>query len=257
VDNINVLFQDDSILVLEKPPGLVVTSTNTHDGRTLEDILKEDFKIDIDRGGIVHRLDKDTSGVMIAAKTVEALENLQAQFKERSTKKEYLALVHGTMEKKEKVEGFIDRNPGNREKFTIVEDDEGGKESVTEFEPIDQLQINNERLEEIYSEFNKIQMKKLMRMNYNKFTLVKCFPLTGRTHQIRVHLKYLNLPIVGDDKYGGRKVVRIDHRWCRRQFLHAKRLEFTHPVSRERLVFESKLPDDLNLALSNLNGTHK
>lgn len=254
---IKIIFQDDYLLVLDKPPGLVVTSSETNpfdyaQGRheeTLEDILKTDFGIKIERGGIVHRLDKNTSGLLVVAKTDEVLEKLQTQFKERTVKKQYLTLVHGWVEKTGKIDAPILRNPRNREKFIADENMENGKEAVTEYEPLERLQISGDRLQEIFAGFNKIQFRKLRTTNYELFTLLRCFPHTGRTHQIRVHLKYIGNSVVADEKYGGRKTYRLDKRWCPRQFLHAAKLEFSHPVSGERVVFESPLLEDLNKAL--------
>ncbi len=243
---IKIIYEDDYLLVLDKPSGLVVDKSQTQKENTLEDLLK----IDLERSGIVHRLDKGTSGLLVVAKTKEALENLQGQFKERLVKKEYLALVHGFVESSGKVEGNIGRNPVKREKFTVLQD---GKEAVTEYEPIKSLQLSDISLQTIFSEFNKIQTRKLERMKYNQFTLLRVFPKTGRTHQIRVHLKYINHPIVSDETYGGKKVVRLDHRWCPRQFLHAKKLGFFHPKSGEWMEVESELPEDLKEALSKLN----
>lgn len=237
-------------MIIDKMAGIVVTPSDTIQKDTISDVLKRDFKINLDRGGIVHRLDKDTSGVLIVAKTREALENLQAQFKERSVKKEYMALVHGDFKEKRTVKGAITRNPGNREKF-IVWDDEG-KEAETRFVPNQLLVMSSLFIEKIFSGFSKIQFKKLRTMNYELFTLLSCFPKTGRTHQIRVHLKHIGFPVVSDDKYGGRKTVRLDKRWCPRQFLHATRLEITHPKTGERMVFESPLPEDLKEALEYL-----
>ena len=127
---INVIFEDDYLLVVNKPPGLVVDPALTVKEETLADILQRDFKIQLFRGGIVHRLDKDTSGIFLVAKTQNALENLQSQFKERKIKKEYLTLVHGVVDSAGKVEGSIGRNPGNREKFTVLGEEEG-KEAIT------------------------------------------------------------------------------------------------------------------------------
>ena len=107
----------------------------------------------------------------------------------------------------------------------------------------------------MFDDLNKIQTRKLERSNYNQFTLVNCFPFTGRTHQIRVHLKHIGFPIVSDEKYGGRKTVRLDRRWCPRQFLHAAKLELNHPKTGERMEFESPLPEDLKMALNLLKGT--
>lgn len=250
------VFSDDSLIVFDKPADLVVTSTETHRGETLEDALRQDYQIPLDRGGVVHRLDKDTSGLIVAAKTAQALESLQSQFKERTVEKEYLALVHGWVEMGGRIEASIIRNPGDREKFIVVQPQKTStfeaREAVTEYKPIEKFQIPNDKLQVIFVGFNKIQLRKLAVSGYGKFTLLACHPLTGRTHQIRVHLKYIGFPIVGDEKYGGRKTVRLDHRWCGRQFLHAARLEFTHPVNGKRMRFESPLPEDLSSALGQL-----
>lgn len=246
---IRVVYSDDYLLVIDKPPGLVVTSTQTQTEPTLEDILKTEFLIKIERSGIVHRLDKDTSGLLVVAKTAEVMEKLQAQFKERTTHKEYLALVHGWVEKGGRIEAPIGRNPGDREKFVVQV---GGREAVTEYEPIEKFKIQNAKFKIIFEGFNKIQFKKLEKSHYGDFTLLRCKPLTGRTHQIRVHLKYIGFPIVGDEKYGGRKISRLDHRFCKRQFLHAAKLEFTHPVTGKRMSLESKLPEDLETVLKEL-----
>lgn len=248
MSKLNILFEDDQILVIDKPAGIVVTPSETNNEETISDILTRDFKIDLDRGGVVHRLDKDTSGMMVAAKTQEALENLQAQFKNREVKKQYLALVHGTLDKEKVVKGAIARNPGNREKFIVW--DEDGKEAETSFKPISNLKFKISNWEEVFGYLNKIQKRKLEQSHYEMYTLLECFPLTGRTHQIRVHLKYAGFPIVGDQKYGGRKTIRLDNRWCKRQFLHARKLEFNHPRTGERVEFESELPEDLKNALS-------
>mgnify|MGYP003393226776 FL=1 len=239
-------------MALDKPAGLVVDKSGTSSSETLEDILENEFKINLDRGGIVHRLDKDTSGVILVAKVQEALENLQTQFKERKTKKEYKALVHGLIEKAGVVEGNIGRNPRAREKFIVMEND--GKEASTEYEVIKQLTVGNEQLAEIFDGFNKIQMRKLERQNYGDFTLLKVFPKTGRTHQIRVHLKHIGNPIVADEVYAGRKTSRVDRRWCPRQFLHAARLGFYHPKSGEWMEIESPLAEDLKKALKMVKG---
>lgn len=255
---VSIIYQDDDILVLEKPPGLVTTSSETQIIPSLQDILSTEFGIKIERSGIVHRLDKDTSGLLVVAKNIDALEALQAQFKDRTVSKEYLALVHGRVEKAGKAEGAIIRNPGDREKFIVLASQPckagpcEAKPAVTEYEPIQRLAFSDQRLVELFTDFSKIQIRKLYATRYTLFTLLKCHPLTGRTHQIRVHLKYLGFPIVGDDKYGGRKTVRLDHRWCGRQFLHAAHLEFNHPQTKERMVFDSKLPGDLQKALENL-----
>ena len=250
---LKVIFEDEQILVLDKSAGMVVTPADTVSNETISDILISDFKISLDRGGVVHRLDKDTSGVLIVARTQEALENLQAQFKERIVKKQYIALAHGELEREEVVGGSIARNPGDREKFIVVESSEASKEAETRFVPRKFWVMSDEKMQVIFEGFNKIQFRKLDNSKYGQFTMVDCYPLTGRTHQIRVHLKHIGFPIVSDEKYGGRKTVRLDKRWCPRQFLHAAKLEINHPKTGERMVFESELPEDLKNALSKLN----
>lgn len=249
--DIPVLFEDQSLLVLNKPPGLVVTPAESVKVETLAEIMMRDFGIKVERGGVVHRLDKDTSGLLLIAKTDEALTQLQFQFKERMVKKEYAALVHGFLEQEETVTGSIERNPKNREKFIVSEE---GREAETQFIPDGKYVLKDSVMEELFtSQFNKIQRKKLERTNYGTFTFVRALPLTGRTHQIRVHLKHLGFPIVGDEKYAGRKTARLDGRWCKRQFLHAAKISFYHPVTGQKLSFEAALPEDLRVVLTNLD----
>ncbi len=263
MQNLSIIFEDGNFLVINKPSGLVVDKSETQQDNTLEDWLGR-YQLSspsgahsrqLERQGIVHRLDKETSGLLLVAKTQSALENLQAQFKERKVKKQYLALVHGTIDKGVRVEASIGRNPGNREKFTVLEKE--GKEAVTEYEPLEKCQMSNVKCQMLFSDFNKIQMRKLERMNYNQFTLLSCRPLTGRTHQIRVHLKYINFPIVSDEKYVGRKIYRLDKRWCPRLFLHAAKIGFYHPKTNEWVEFESELPEDLKEALGKLEIHHE
>ncbi len=248
--DIPVLYQDDQLMVINKPPGLVVDSSETQKTGTLQEILETDFKINLDRGGIVHRLDKDTSGLIIIAKTQSALETLQLQFKERMVKKEYLALVHGVMDKEIVVSGAVGRNPRNRERFIVLEE---GKEAETKFIPEKNYQLSIINDQGIFNDhLNKNQKRRMERSEYGKFTLVRCFPLTGRTHQIRVHLKYAGFPLVGDEKYAGRKTARLDKRWCPRQFLHAARIQFYHPMTGKRMELVSQLPEDLQSVLDQL-----
>ncbi|MBI4038153.1 RluA family pseudouridine synthase [Candidatus Daviesbacteria bacterium] len=227
---IKKIFEDDAVIVLDKPPGLVVTEIP---------------------GMLAHRLDKDTSGVLLVAKGPEALWNLQSQFKQRIIKKEYLALVHGQLEAAGRVEMAIGRNPRKRKKFTVTE---AGKEAVTEYEQIELRVMSEQLLREIFADFNNSQMRKLTKMGYAKFSLLRVKPKTGRTHQIRVHLKYILHPIVSDDKYAGRKMNRLDKRWCPRMFLHAQKIGFKHPVSGVWMEIESPLPLDLKKSLSYLTG---
>ncbi len=241
-----VVFQDEYLLVIDKPAGLVVTPTQTQHDVTLSEILTRDFNIPLERGGIVHRLDKDTSGLMVIAKTQPVLESLQSQFKDRTIKKTYTTLVHGFLEEEGTIEGAIGRNSQNRQKFIVTPE---GKPAATKYLLTQKLHLSDRKIAEIFPDYSKIQLRKLDNSNYQNFSLSNCFPLTGRTHQIRVHLKYINHPIVGDDKYAGRKIERLDHRWCPRQFLHASSLTLIHPQSSQPVTFNSPLPDDLLQAL--------
>lgn len=245
----SVIYSDDCLLVIDKSPGVVTEPADTHQDKTLAQYLAEEFNIKLDRGGIVHRLDKDTSGLLVVARVADSLEKLQQQFQLRTIHKEYLTLVHGILEKESTIEGAIGRNPGDREKFIVVDD---GKYAKTVFKPIKKLTFKENLFDDVFSDYSKIQKRKLLILNYPLFTLVRCFPETGRTHQIRVHLKYINHPIVGDDKYAGRKTIRLDHRFCKRQFLHAACLEFMHPGTGKKMKFESPLPEDLTKTLEYL-----
>lgn len=225
-----IIFEDKSILVLDKPAGFIVNRAETAKNITLQDWIEENFQFPIFnfrfcRSGVVHRLDKDTSGLIVIAKTKPTFENLQRQFKERTVQKKYLALVHGRVEPQEGIiKASISRNPFNRKKFGVFL---GGREAETEYKLV--RYYLSDKLEE--------------------FSLLELTPKTGRTHQIRVHLKYINHPIVGDEFYAGRKTVRRDQRWCPRQFLHANFLSFKHPKTGEIVKFSSPVPYDLKKAL--------
>jgi 23S rRNA pseudouridine1911/1915/1917 synthase len=230
--NLPILFEDGSFLVVNKPPGVVVNRAESVKGETVQDWLEKKRKAQsakckvedkdfYDRAGIVHRIDKETSGVLLIAKTPQAFHELQRQFKERRVKKTYLALVHGRLTPQEgKIRAPIGRLPWNRERFGIVP---GGREAVTKF---------------------IIQNSKL-KINDEDVTLVELYPETGRTHQIRVHLQYINHPIVGDFLYCGRKTAREDRRHVARTMLHAAKISFTHPATGLRVAFEAPIPDDM------------
>ncbi len=248
--SISIIYQDADFMVIDKPAGLVSTPAESIVEKTVSDILQKEYGNTLDRGGVVHRLDKDTSGILLAAKTQVAFDALQDQFRERTVHKSYLALVHQFIPAKGTVNGSIARNPENREKFTVLE---GGKEAVTDYELVQKYQMSEEKMLELFPDFNSIQRRKMAKTNYAQFSLVRAFPKTGRTHQIRVHLKHINYPIVGDEKYGGRKIVRLDHRWCQRQFLHAANISLLHQITKQPVEFESPLPSDLAQSLSCLS----
>ena len=216
--NIPILFEDDAILAVNKPPGIVVNRAESVKEETVQDWVEKTYHIFIEnRAGIVHRIDKETSGILLIAKTPAAFIELQRQFKERIIHKTYLAIVHGTLVPDTgEIRAPVGRLPWNRERFGIVP---GGREAVTKF--------------------------KVIRHKEN-LSLVELYPETGRTHQIRVHLKYINHPIVGDYLYAGRKTARDDRTWAKRVMLHAWKLTCSHPVTGETLAFEAPIPDDMN-----------
>lgn len=227
---LSILFEDSDLVVIDKPSGIVVNkSDTTKDETTIQDLIfdkidqstgdkEEDF---IKRGGIVHRLDKETSGVLIVAKNNEAFIKLQDQFKNRLVEKEYIALAHGEIKPENgEINVPVGRLPWNRERFGILP---GGRESKTRYSVIS------------YSQ---------------GLTLLKLFPETGRTHQIRVHLKYLNHPIFSDPLYAGRKTSRNDRKTLERVFLHAHSIKFNHPRTGKRMIVESSLPKELQKVLN-------
>lgn len=224
---INIIYEDEDIIVLSKPAGIVVHPSPGHPAKTIVNALLFHTKFLSDIGGvlrpgIVHRLDKQTSGLMIVAKNDDAHKNLSQQFKKKSVKKIYLALVHGRIEEDEgKIDAPIGRSRRNRKKMSVIPE---GRESVTEFEVL---------------------------KRFNNFTLIKVRPITGRTHQIRVHLSYIGKPVVGDVQYGKR--IRIeDYLKLKRHFLHASKLEFIHPRDGKEMSFEDKLPEELKNSLNML-----
>jgi 23S rRNA pseudouridine1911/1915/1917 synthase len=220
--DIPILFEDDAMIVINKPPGIVVNRAESVKGETVQDWVEKTYHIFIDnRAGIVHRIDKETSGILLIAKTPEAFAELQRQFKERLIHKTYLAIAHGKLVPDTgEINAPVGRLPWNRERFGIVP---GGKESVTRY-----------KVQETWDKGN------------DKFSLVELYPQSGRTHQIRVHLKYINHPIVGDYLYAGRKTARDDRTWAPRVMLHAWKLTCTHPVTQHELAIEAPIPDDMN-----------
>ena len=228
-----MIYQDDEILVLDKPSGWVVNASKTT-GKTpvIQSWLSKNYKYSLVkkkdyRGGIVHRLDKETSGLLLVAKTADAFKYLQLQFKSRLVEKTYKALLHGRLTpEKGSVRAPIGRLPWNRERFGVYP---GGRQAETSYE-----------------------VENYFIMDGQDFSLVNFKPKTGRTHQIRVHAKYLGHPIVSDSFYAGRKTSRVDRVWCSRLFLHAAAISFKHPIKGNSLKFGCDLPKELNIALSKL-----
>lgn len=237
-----VVHADDDILVIDKPYGLVVhPGAGNRQGTLVNALLARYPEIrsvgDPDRPGIVHRLDKETSGLMVVARTPRACESLVSQFKSREVRKTYLGLVWGTMSA---VEGRLDlpigRHATNRQKISVKTS--SPREAITEYKVLEKFQ---------------------------GFTLLEIRPLTGRTHQIRVHLAAAGHPLVGDSKYGrkrpgnlldkgiygsGRRAESLLKEASPRLFLHAHKLSFMHPVTGERVEFISPLPDQLSAILA-------
>jgi 23S rRNA pseudouridine1911/1915/1917 synthase len=219
-----VVYEDDSIIIVDKPAGLVVHPAAGHRDGTMQNALLHHCPelAEIPRAGIVHRIDKDTSGLLMAAKTLAAHKSLVDQLQARSAYREYLALVHGTVTAGGTVDEPIGRHPADRKRFAVRN---GGKEAVTHY-----------RVAE--------------RLPYHTLLTVKLE--TGRTHQIRVHMAHIHYPLVGDPSYGGRMRLppsateeqRSALRGFRRQALHAATLGLVHPESGHYLEWRSPLPVD-------------
>lgn len=209
-----IIFEDDDLLVVDKPAGMIVNRAQTTKGRlTLQDWLEEEKKILIDRAGIVHRLDKETSGILVVAKSVPVMKILQEQFKSRQVKKTYWCLVHGLVVPRTGTINLpISRNPFNRQKFGVFI---GGREAETSYQ--------------VLSYYHRLT---------EKFSLVEVKPKTGRTHQIRVHFKQIGFPLVADEWYGGRKTSKKDRVWCPRLFLQAIVIEINEQVFRTGLAVD-------------------
>ena len=248
--DIPIIFEDDALLVANKPAGVTVNrSETTKDVFTVQDWAEEYLHIkyqassikygdsgwtpEVDfysRGGIVHRLDKETSGVLIIAKTPEAFVALQEQFRERTVKKIYTALAHGMITPKEgEISVPVGRLPWNRNRFGVIP---GGRESKTLYKVLTYYQLPTAQ---------------------EKLSFVELYPQSGRTHQIRVHLKYINHPIFSDFLYAGRKTARSDRKLLLRVFLHAAKISFLHPINGKQISYEAPLATELSHFLQTLH----
>lgn len=255
--SLDIVYEDSQLLVINKPSGMVVNRSETVKSETIQDWVEKGWpmadkrcppamlrqakragKIEktsefAKRSGIVHRLDRDTSGLLIIAKNTEAFSELQRQFKEREIEKRYLALVSGEVKpEKGKIEAPITRNPFNREKFGVFL---GGRQATTEYTVLGYYRVRDSKNKEIVS-------------------LVDVFPKTGRTHQIRVHFKHLNYSLVSDKIYAGRRQLQKDLKWCPRLFLHAYYLKFKQPKTGKELTLKIGLAEDLSRVLKKLEG---
>lgn len=226
-----VLFEDKHLLIINKPSGLIVTRDKSVKEKTVEDWIESKFSNFGQRSGIVHRLDKETSGILLVAKDQDTFLSLQKEFKERKVQKTYLALTHGIFKEQEgEVDAPVGRLPWNRERFGVFP---GGRAAKTKYK--------------VLKEYGQ---EGLPAQAGEKYSLVEWYPKTGRTHQIRVHAKYLGHTIVSDTFYAGRKTARRDRLWCPRLFLHASKISFNHPQTGEEIAIEAQLPEDLQKALT-------
>lgn len=234
---LDIVYEDDEVLVVNKPAGMVVHPGHGNYSGTLLNALTYHFenlpKNSDNRPGLVHRIDKDTSGLLVVAKTEDAMAELAKQFFDRTTEREYVALVWGNVEADSgTIEGNIGRHPKNRLQNTVFENDEEerGKPAITHYKVIER---------------------------FGYVTLVSCRLETGRTHQIRVHLKYIGHTLFNDERYGGDQILKgttftkykqfVENcfKILPRQALHAQTLGFQHPTTGEFLRFQTSIPEDM------------
>ncbi len=232
---LDIVYEDAVLLVVNKPAGMVVhPGHGNYSGTLINALLYHIDKLPMnsnERPGLVHRIDKDTSGLLVIAKTEAAMAHLARQFYDKTSEREYIALVWGNVEaEKGTVEGHIGRNPKNRLQMQVFPAGEQGKEAVTHYSVLERL---------------------------GYVTLVACTLETGRTHQIRVHMKHIGHTLFNDERYGGDKILKgttftkyrqfVENAFkiLPRQALHARTLGFVHPVSGEMMRFSAEIPDDM------------
>ena len=237
--DLNIIFEDDDLMIINKPAGLVVhPGSGNYSGTLLNGVawhLQKNNPLiseeSLPRFGLVHRIDKNTSGILVLAKNDKSMRHLAKQFYDHTVGREYTALVWGDMEKEQgTIIAHVGRNQRYRKLFAAYPEGEHGKEAITHY-------------------------KILERFNY--VTLVQCVLETGRTHQIRVHMKHIGHPLFNDDTYGGDKIVKgtvyakykqfVDNCFsiCPRQALHAKTLGFLHPSTGKKVFFDTEIPNDM------------
>lgn len=234
---LDIVYEDDALLVVNKPAGLVVHPGHGNYSGTLVNALAYHFKdnpnydVSDPRLGLVHRIDKDTSGLLVVAKTPDAKTHLGKQFFNKTTHRQYVAVVWGKFDEEGgRIEGNIGRSPKDRLQMTVFPEVDAGKHAVTHYKVIE---------------------------NLSHVAVVQCQLETGRTHQIRVHMKYIGHPLFNDERYGGDKILRgistakytqfVQNcfKTCPRQALHAKTLGFVHPTTGEEMFFNSEIPEDM------------
>ena len=224
---LDIVYEDDDVIVINKPQGMVVHPAPGHDEHTLVNALLYHCPLSTINGtfrpGIVHRIDKDTAGLLMGAKNDKAHRALAQQLKDKTNIREYVALVHGRIAEDEgTINAPIGRSLKDRKKQAVVKD---GRNAVTHFEVL---------------------------KRYRDYTFVKCILETGRTHQIRIHMKYIGHPLVGDPLYGPKKTIKGNG-----QFLHAGKLGFVHPTTGKLLIFEAPLPKIFQECLEKLDKTNR
>ena len=241
---LNIQYEDDDVMIINKLPGMVVHPASGNYSGTLINgvawyLLQKNKDLNeqtLPRWGLVHRIDKNTSGLMVLAKTEKAVRSLAKQFFDHTVKRQYIALVWGDLvEDSGTIVAHVGRHQRFRKLFDAYPEGEHGKEAITHY-------------------------KVLERFGY--VTLVQCILETGRTHQIRVHMQHIGHPLFNDDTYGGDKIVKgtvfskyrqfVDNCFeaCPRQALHAKTIGFTHPATGEEMLFESELPEDIRSVIA-------
>jgi 23S rRNA pseudouridine1911/1915/1917 synthase len=245
---LNIFYEDEEVLIINKPPGLVVhPASGNYTGTLINGVAyylqQENHSVSeetLPRFGLVHRIDKNTSGLLVLAKTSRAVASLAKQFFDHTVKRQYQALVWGDLkEDKGTIIAHVGRHQRFRKLFEAYPGGEHGKEAITHYEVLER---------------------------FGYVTLVRCILETGRTHQIRVHMKYIGHPLFNDDTYGGDKIVKgtifakykqfVDNCFsiCPRQALHAKTIGFIHPQTKEEMLFDSNLPDDMSQVIEKWRG---
>jgi 23S rRNA pseudouridine1911/1915/1917 synthase len=236
---LNIVYEDDDILIINKPVGIVVHPGSGNPDNTLINAVAWHLKhncpeideSELPRFGLVHRIDKNTSGLLVIAKKQKVMSDLAKQFFNHTVHRRYVALVWGNFEEQEgTITGHVGRHQRFRKLFTTYPDGEYGKDAITHYKVLE---------------------------NFNYVTLVECRLETGRTHQIRVHMQHIGHPLFNDDFYGGDRIVKgtvytkykqfVDNcfKICPRQALHAKELGFIHPTTKKEMLFTSELPEDM------------
>jgi 23S rRNA pseudouridine1911/1915/1917 synthase len=244
---LDIVFEDDELMIINKPAGIVVHPGSGNRSGTLINgvayyLKSEDPKItedDLPRFGLVHRIDKNTSGLLVIAKTGKAMTHLAKQFFNHTVHRRYVALVWGDLEDEGTIIAHVGRHQRFRKMFTAYPDGEHGKDAITHYKVLEK---------------------------FNYVTLVECRLETGRTHQIRVHMQYIGHPLFNDDTYGGDKIVKgtvfskykqfVDNCFalCPRHALHAQQLGFIHPATGKEMLFEAPLPKDMDALINKWRG---